>query len=408
MRGTRQARSPGTGAGASRPLPRRAAVAVVLAGTVGAAMVSGVGAAMVPGVAAAAAARVAGTRAAGAHAGGTGSRGAQAMVTGSAPSWRIVKTTRGRDLPGITAVTASGPRQAWAFASTLARPVAWRLTGRRWTAVPFPGQAGDLVTAAAASAPGNVWAFTARPGGAGRALRWNGHRWAAVRRFSQAIGDAVVLGPADVWVFGQPLSPGHLGTWHYNGRTWRRYPAASALTGGSALGPDSIWAVGGKAAAHWNGRGWSSTSLARVLPRNTQFCRPSADQVLARSATDVWAVGAGHCQDERGPFYLLHFDGSRWRLVDRSARYGEPTEVVPDGSGGLWIPAVAGFPGTFTMLHYSHGHLRPAVLPLPATRLAVGAVAHAAGSAVTFGGGASFPPGQRGTRQSAVILRYGG
>ena len=374
MRGTRQARSPGTGAGASRP-GRRAAIAVMLAAAMGAAMVTGSGA---------------------------------AMAAGPGPSWRIVKTTRGRDLPGITAVTATGPRQAWAFASTLARPAAWRLTGRRWTAVPFPGQAGDRVTAAGASAPGNVWAFTARPGGAGRALRWNGHRWAAVRRFGQAIEDAVVLGPADVWVFGQPLSPGHLGTWHYNGRAWRRYPAASALTGGSALGPDSIWAVGGKTAAHWNGRAWSSTSLARVLPRNTRFCRPSADQVLARSATDVWAVGAGHCQDERGPFYLLHFDGSRWRLVDRSARYGEPAGVVPDGSGGLWIPAVAGFPGTFTMLHYSHGRLRPAVLPLPATRLAVGTVAHAAGSAVTFGGGASFPPGQRGTRQSAVILRYGG
>ena len=47
-------------------------------------------------------------------------------------------------------------------------------------------------------------------------------------------------------------------------------------------------------------------------------------------------------------------------------------------------------------------------LPLPATRLAVGAVAHVAGSAVTFGGGASYRPGQRGTRQSGVILRYGG
>ena len=124
----------------------------------------------------------------------------------TAASWRIIKTTRGRDLPGITAVTATSPGHAWAFASTSARPVAWRLTGHRWAAVPFPGQAGDLVTAAASSARDNVWAFTARPAGAGQALRWDGRHWVTVRRFAQAIGDAVVLGPADVWVFGQPLS----------------------------------------------------------------------------------------------------------------------------------------------------------------------------------------------------------
>jgi hypothetical protein len=59
--------------------------------------------------------------------------------------------------------------------------------------------------------------------------------------------------------------------------------------------------------------------------------------------------------------------------------------VVPDGSGGLWIPAVAGFPGTFAMLHYTGGHLRKAGLPLPASRLTVDGVAHVAGTTVTFG-----------------------
>ena len=123
-------------------------------------------------------------------------------------------------LPGITAVTAIGTRDAWAFASTLARPVAWRLTGRTWSAIPFPGRSGDVVTAAASSAPGNVWAFTAQPGGAGRAVRWNGRGWTVAGRFGQAVGDAVVLGPADVWVFGQPGAPGGgLGAWHYNGTT---------------------------------------------------------------------------------------------------------------------------------------------------------------------------------------------
>ena len=116
MRETGRARPARSGAG-DRSLRRRAAAAATLAG--------GLAVASAPGGAAAAA------RPAGA---------------GAEASWRIIKTTRGRDLPGITAVTATGTRRAWAFASTLARPVAWRLTGRAWTAVPFPGRAGHLVT----------------------------------------------------------------------------------------------------------------------------------------------------------------------------------------------------------------------------------------------------------------------
>ena len=387
MRETRPA-GPASQAAGNRGSRRRVAAVATLAG----ALAGGLAAISAPAGAAA----------------GTGRPAAPASAAAAA-SWRIVKTTHGRSLPGVTAVTATGTRDAWAFASTLARPVAWRLTGRTWATVPFPGQTGDLVTAAASSAPGNVWAFTAQTSGAGRALRWNGRRWAAAGRFGQAVGDAVALSPADVWVFGQPGAPGGgLGTWHYNGTTWRRAPAGGGLTGGSALSPSSVWAVGGKTAAHWNGRTWSRTSLARVLPGNTQFCRPTADRVLARSATDVWAVGAGHCEDERGPFYLLHFNGSRWRLVWRSARYGEPLQVVADGSGGLWIPAVAGFPGSYAMLHYTGGRLHQAALPLPASKLSVDAVAHVARSLVTFGGGESHPAGQGGTKQSGVILRYGG
>ena len=207
MRGTRQIRPrPGAGAGPAAAGRGGAAAAAMLAGALAAAAA--------PGAAATAAARPASTH---------------PTHPGAAASWRIIKTTRGRDMPAVTAVTAAGPDHAWAFASTLARPVAWRLTGRRWAAVPFPGQRGDLVTAAASSAPGNVWAFTAQPGGAGRAVRWNGRHWAIAGRFGQAVGDAVVFGPADVWVFGQPLSPGGgLGAWHYDGRSWRRDPAAAA------------------------------------------------------------------------------------------------------------------------------------------------------------------------------------
>ena len=130
--------------------------------------------------------------------------------------------------------------------------------------------------------------------------------------------------------------------------------------------------------------------------------------MLARSATDVWAVGAGHCEDERGPFYLLHFNGSQWRLVWRSARYGEPLQVVPDGSGGLWIPAVAGFPGTYAMLHYTGGHLRKAALPLPASKLAVERGRPRGAVAGDLRRRRVPPRGPGGPKQSAVILRCGG
>ena len=329
-------------------------------------------------------------------------------ASASTPSWRIVKTAHGPNLVGITAVAASGPGHAWAFQSGQGKPAEWQLTRSTWALAAFPGRPGDMVTAAGASSARNVWAFTAQVSGASRALHWNGTAWTVARSFGRAVGSALVLGPANVWIFGEAPGPGPgLGTWHYNGTTWRKFPGAAGLTGGSALSAGSIWAVGGKTAAHWNGTSWSRTSLARVLPPNTMFCHPSADYAVARSARDVWAVGSGNCQDERGPFYLLHFNGARWRLVARSARYGSPQGVAPDGSGGLWIPTVAGFPGQLAMLHYAGGALHQAAMPLPASRLTADAIAHAPHSTVTFGGGASFPAFNPGLNRSAVILRYG-
>ncbi len=334
--------------------------------------------------------------------------GLAGAASASTPSWQIVKTMHGPNLFGITAITATGSGRAWAFESGQGRPSAWRLTGSTWSVMPsFPGRPGDTVTAAGSTSPTNVWAFSSLLSGSGRALRWDGHRWAIIRTFKQAIGGALVLGPANVWLFGAASTPGSgLGTWHYNGATWRRFPGLGQLSGASALSPRNIWAVGGKTAAHWNGTSWSVTSLARVLPPNTLFCHPSADYAVARSARDVWAVGAGNCQDERGPFYLLHWGGARWRLAAHSARFGAPQGVAPDGSGGLWIPTVAGFPGQFAMVHYAGGALRQAAMPLAGSRLTVDAIAHAPHSTVTFGGGASYPAFNPGLNRSAVILRY--
>jgi hypothetical protein len=131
----------------------------------------------------------------------------------AAASWRIVKTVKGTSSlsPSFTAIATTSAHDAWAFESTSAKPVAWRLTGSAWQRVAFPGRSGDTVTAAGASSPDNVWAFTSDFGGFSRAIAWNGAAWTVVRRFSQAaIEGALVLGRRDVWAFGG-------GTWHFNG-----------------------------------------------------------------------------------------------------------------------------------------------------------------------------------------------
>ena len=233
---------------------------------------------------------------------GAGGAGASAGRAGPA-GWRIVTTVHGTNMPQFLSLAVTSTRSAWAFAQTTGKPAAWRLQGGVWSQVPFPGRAGEQVLAAGAPVADNVWAFGSLRQGSGRALRWDGTRWAVARQFRKVIGSGLVLGPGDVWVFGEPYVPGNsLGTWHDNGRSWTRFGSVGALTAASALSPDSIWAVGAKTAAYWNGSRWSLTSLAGLLPRDTALCHGIATAVYAASASDVWVAGMGACQLRgRGP-----------------------------------------------------------------------------------------------------------
>jgi hypothetical protein len=337
---------------------------------------------------------------------------AASAQTAASPSWQIVKQVHGGVQPDFTAVVAVGKTGGWAFDQG-STPTAWKRSGSTWTRVAFPGKKNESVVAAGESSATNVWAFTDGSGTPSRALRWNGHGWAAERSFSGQIGGAVVLSRDDVWVFGEPIFPGTgLGSWHYNGHTWSHVSSGHGLQGGSGLSASSIWAFGGTSVAHWNGHTWKRTSVKGLLPARTQLNSPSVTAIYAESASSVWAIGNGNDEDDGGPLVILHDNGHGWSRAPLGGPTGEFAgsgvlgQVASDGHGGLWIPMPGPEGGPSALLHYSGGHLSTPKLPGGASKIDVESIAAIPGTTGALAGGFTHKAGNLGVDVVGVILQY--
>jgi hypothetical protein len=144
--------------------------------------------------------------------------------------------------------------------------------------------------------------------------------------------------------------------------------------------------------------------VASLLPKDTELSHSALTGIYAQSATSVWAVGTGGRQDEGGPAVLLHFNGHTWsKVAARSRNYSDPAQVVPDGTGGLWIPVPGEWGFDSQVLHYSGGHLSAARLPGGPTRISVNAIASNRGG-VSFGAGFTHPVSRPDRDRQAVIL----
>ena len=328
--------------------------------------------------------------------------------TATSRSWQTVLAgPKASNDPAFTAVAATGTQHAWAFEGPgdgSSAPVAWHLTPvAGWHQVTFPGVAGETVRAAGGSSARNVWAFT-QDGLQSEAFRWNGTSWAADGSFSGDIGNTVVLSSRNVWAFGAPGSG--LGARHFNGTSWKRVSSGHSLNSGSALSAHSIWAVGGKKVAHWNGHRWSRTSVASIIPPNTEFCDPTVSAIYARSSHSVYAVGLGNCQDEIGPGFLLHYNGQHWRRLARHSTFGAPVGVAPDGRHGLWIPTF-GPPGSpVHMVHYSNGQRRNAQMPVGARRLGLLGIATPGQAKTSFAVGSTFKRSMPSVDQAPRVFEF--
>jgi hypothetical protein len=320
---------------------------------------------------------------------GTGAVAAQAAAGGPAAGtgWRISYHLHGTTT-SVTAIAATGPDDAWAVGGRLATihgqgqgvAAIFHWNGTSWSAVPLPGPPHDgYFAAVSAVSPTDVWAFSGSciSGCSLFAANWNGTKW-SWRPGYEALGPtgAVAFSRSNAWI-ADDTSIGH-----WTGTSWQTYPAPgwNGVWSISGVTSSDIWAVGLAAgglqpeALLWNGTSWQPTSIPAIrLPANGQAW---PTEVAAESADSVWMAGyidwpaPGTQLTDYKPF-LLRWNGTAWSRVRPlpalPAGFGF-TQITGDGTGGLWVTAVAmATAQTDTpdeqLVHYSGGTWTVTALP---------------------------------------------
>jgi hypothetical protein len=239
--------------------------------------------------------------------------------------------------------------------------------GTAWTRVPAAGPADDL-SAIAAVAATDVWAFGTYDIKSAVAEHWDGSSWQQVSMPVPAGTDEVELesaaanSAADVWVVGTRAGSGtHDGyrplIEHWNGTAWKVVPSPSPprgpaqLLGVAALSPANAWAVGWYKAPgaletlvlHWNGTKWRRVRSPNPSdPRSRSYDELAA--VAALSARNVWAVGTYlHRKNHRHSYVtlVLHWNGKHWKRSPSANPGGVGhanvlNAVAADPGGQLW------------------------------------------------------------------------
>jgi hypothetical protein len=305
-----------------------------------------------------------------------------AQASTASTGWRLYRTigNYGKQtmLSGIDALSGGN---AWAVGDQATAkgtsPVGlirhW--TGRAWRGVPLPSSirtdwnryAATGFPVIGASSSANVWAFADVPGSTGYDgyIRKEGHKWSAGELpGSQAASGHVVfvtgtrvISRSDVWVFGGQadatsstlaFSPYAA---RFNGNRWKTYsvPGSGAITAASEISATDIWAVlgvpwqlAGQATAaspalvQWNGTKWASTAVQPSgLPAGANLT-----SILAGRGSKVWIGGGGTNSAGGTNEFTAALTGSGWTEASLSAPVAKAdfslTDLVPDGSGGIW------------------------------------------------------------------------
>src|SRR6266511_2814092 len=215
------------------------------------------------------------------------------------------------------------------------------------TATPDPPSSwGSRLTGVDASSADDAWAVgyaeygsapTARP----ITARWTGAEWTVVPSPSPTGANAATLhgvktlGAGNAWAVGQAQLPAGRPTLqtlivHWDGESWSIVPSPNPDQGQNLLSAvdgvaaDDVWAVGGMGfdgygsqpisglILHWNGASWTQSAI----PAHPTLRVFELRDVVAVSASDVWAVGVGFSWQRFSQVpAILHWNGQAWQHV---------------------------------------------------------------------------------------------
>lgn len=254
---------------------------------------------------------------------------------------------------GLTAVDATGPKNAWAVGAVTSGFSAMT-TILRWNGTSWARQATSAQfqpVDVAASGPNHAWIIGTASFVKPTSLYWNGHAWSPAA-FPQAGLPVEVSASPDgtAWsLLGLNLSGGGISTLlRWTGSAWVKAPAplGASIDSVSVRAKNDVWVSGtttnGLAVfplvSHWNGSAWQSTKIPGTL--GVPAYQGVLNKIVPVSANNVWVLRSA--QNAQLLNALLHWDGRTWQAYPTPLD-AEAIGLTDDGHGGAWVlPAVQG------------------------------------------------------------------
>jgi len=300
----------------------------------------------------------------------------------------------------MLAVTATGPRDAWALGvpngsgpGCGADVEHW--DGASWRHVPVPktasvGAGPSLSPPVAASSARDAWIFPTQLASARSsvasydyALRWNGAAWRkSAFPAPLTVTSAAAFSNSDVWAFGGlDTADGTVVPYaaRYDGHAWQKAVVPVSPLGISALSAHNMWAVGPTPAtaakplarqvilaAQWTGRRWRTMRVPVIKARKGTGSLASG-QVVAVGPDDIWCAYQVTAREPSRTGLLRWYHG-RWHAIKLPPAIAGIDAMTQDGHGGVWLVADAGtafYNLAQYLYHYNHGSWTRQLVPSP-------------------------------------------